>query len=109
MEPRVRRRHPPRAEPTGVSLSRPLPVGAWSCVEFTLDGGALTTHLDGAEVPGLVKDSTPTHDIDRQWLTSRPDWRPTPNDFRLGWESYGSATDTLWFDDITLSTTRVGC
>ncbi len=30
-------------------------------------------------------------------------------DVRLGWESYGGAAMTLWFDDVELSDTPIGC
>ena len=28
---------------------------------------------------------------------------------RIGWESYGEGSDTLWFDDIVVANNRVGC
>ena len=100
----------PEQSPAGVALSVPLATNRWTCVEFTVDGtqGHLRTWVDGAEVAGLVADGTPTHDIDGQW-SSRANWRPNLTDLRLGWESYGEGADTLWFDDVALSTTRVGC
>ena len=100
----------PEQSPAGVAMSSPLPVDQWSCLEFMIDGsqGIMSTWLDGTEVPGLHLDQTPTHDVDSQWL-SRADWRPDPTDLRLGWESYGGGTDTLWYDDVAVDTTRVGC
>jgi hypothetical protein len=50
----------------------------------------------------------PTKDIDSQWL-NRANWRPSLTDLRLGWESYGDGADTLWFDDVAVGSTRVGC
>ncbi|GIJ46709.1 hydrolase [Virgisporangium aliadipatigenens] len=100
----------PEQSPTGVSLSKPLPTNAWNCVEYTVDGaaGTLRTWLNGTEVTGLVVDGVPTHDVDSQWL-ARGNWRPALTDLRLGWESYGSDADTLWFDDVVVGTSRVGC
>ena len=43
-----------------------------------------------------------------QW-SARANWRPRLTDLRLGWESYGEGADTLWFDDVALAPTRVGC
>ncbi|GAB2911255.1 hydrolase [Streptomyces mayteni] len=99
----------PEQSPAGVALSRPLPVGAWSCVEYQLTPGAglLRTWLDGTPVTGLEVDGVPTHDIDGQWLNRT--WRPDPVDLRFGWESYGEGSDTLWYDDVAVGTTRVGC
>ncbi|MFP8963928.1 hydrolase [Streptomyces nanhaiensis] len=100
----------PEQSPNGVSMSRPLPVGIWTCVEFRVDGSAghLETWVDGTSVQGLAVDGTPTHDIDGQWLR-RADWRPRLTDLRLGWESYGGETDTLWFDDVAAGGSRIGC
>lgn len=101
----------PEQSPNGVAASMPLPTDRWTCVEFAVDGGegTLRTWVDGNLVPGLVVDGTATHDIDGQWLRGKPDWRPALTDFRLGWESYGGGEDTLWYDDIVLGSTRIGC
>ncbi|SBT42462.1 cellulose-binding domain-containing protein [Micromonospora auratinigra] len=99
----------PEQSPAGVALSLPLPTGRWSCLEFMVDGGTgqLRTWLDGAAVTGLTADGVPTHDIDGQWYNRT--WRPRLTDLKLGWESYGGGADTLWFDDVALGTTRIGC
>lgn len=98
----------PEQSPTGVSLSAALPTGSWHCVELLVEGaGRLTTWVDGSTVPGLVADGTPTHDIDGQWLNKA--WSPRLTDLRLGWESYGEGSDTLWFDDVVVASSRVGC
>lgn len=100
----------PEQSPTGVSLSAQLPINQWSCVELLVDGthGTIDTWLNGTEVAGLHEDGVPTADIDRQWLT-RTNWHPSLTDFRLGWEAYGDGSDTLWFDDVVLGSTRTGC
>lgn len=98
----------PAQSPAGVAQSRPLPTGQWNCVEFMVDGrGLLSTWLNGAAVPGLQVDGVPTADIDQQWLARA--WQPRVSDLRLGWESYGVGDDTLWFDDVALGASRVGC
>jgi hypothetical protein len=98
----------PEQSPAGVALSVPLPVGQWTCAEFGITGSELRTWVNGTEVAGLHADGTPTPDVDAQWLR-RGTWRPVPADFRLGWESYGTGDDTLWFDDVVLSSSRIGC
>lgn len=100
----------PEQSPAGVALSVPLPTNRWTCVEFLVDGtqGRLQTWVDGAVVTGLVADGTPTHDIDSQWL-NRANWRPNLTDLRLGWESYGEGADTLWYDDVAMGASRIGC
>ena len=100
----------PEQSPAGVALSAPLPTDTWACLEFEIDpaAGHLTTWLDGEPVEGLAVNGEPTQDIDSQWL-SRGDWSPGLVDLRLGWESYGGDSDTLWFDDVAVGTTRTGC
>jgi hypothetical protein len=98
----------PAQSPAGVAQSRPLPTNSWNCVEFMVNGsGTLSTWLNGTAVPGLTVDGTPTADIDQQWLART--WRPQPVDLRLGWEAYGDGADTLWYDDVALGASRIGC
>ncbi|MET7966541.1 hypothetical protein [Micromonospora sp. NPDC005305] len=59
------------------------------------------------QVAGLTADGVPTHDVDGQ-LYGRT-WRPRLTDLKFGWESYGGAADTLWFDDVALGGSRIGC
>ena len=100
----------PAQSPAGVAMSVPLATNQWTCVEFMVNGsaGSMDTWVNGAQVTGLHEDGTPTQDVDAQWL-SRSNWRPSLADFRLGWESYGEGADTLWFDDVALGASRVGC
>uniref|UniRef100_UPI0025AF7C8B cellulose-binding domain-containing protein n=1 Tax=Amycolatopsis solani TaxID=3028615 RepID=UPI0025AF7C8B len=99
----------PAQSPAGVAQSVPLPTGTWSCFEFRLDGaaGQLRTWLGGTEVAGLVVDGVPTADVDQQWLARA--WHPAVTDLRLGWESYAGDADTLWFDDVAVGSSRIGC
>jgi hypothetical protein len=100
----------PDQSPAGVAQSLPLPVSTWQCIEFEVNStsGHISTWVNGTSVPGLTEDGVPTPDIDDQWL-AKPGWRPDLTDLRFGWESYASETDTLWFDDIALSSARIGC
>ena len=64
--------------------------------------------MNGSAVPGLTEDGVPTPNIDDQWLGRA--WRPKLTDLKLGWESYGGGgPDGLWFDDVALGTSRIGC
>ncbi|MEU7925447.1 cellulose-binding domain-containing protein [Micromonospora sp. NPDC049107] len=99
----------PEQSPAGVAQSVPLPTNRWTCLEFMVDGssGQLRTWLDGAAVAGLTADGVPTHDIDGQWYNRT--WRPQLTDLKLGWESYGNGSDTLWYDDVAVGASRIGC
>lgn len=100
----------PELSPTGIAASVKPETGKWLCVELMVDGqaGKLETWLDGEPVKGLIVEGEPTPDVDAQWQR-KPDWHPMLSDIRFGWESYGSDENTLWFDDVLLGTTRVGC
>jgi len=95
--------------PAGVAQSKPLPTGTWQCLELEVDGARDTAHtwLNGTAVDGLTADGTATTDVDRQWYAKA--WSPALTDLRLGWESYGDGADTLWFDDVAIGTSRIGC
>ncbi|MGC0379081.1 cellulose-binding domain-containing protein [Streptomyces sp. SAI-229] len=99
----------PEQSPAGVALSRPLPTGSWQCLRFAIDTRApgLDTWLGDEQVPGLHADGVPTQDVDRQWLARTTPPRPTA--LRLGWESYGTGDDTLWFDDVAVGSDPIGC
>ena len=99
----------PAQSPAGIAQSRPLPTGSWQCLEVSVNGtaGTADTWLNGTLVPGLHADGVPTTDLDGQWYNKA--WRPSLTSFGLGWESYSGATDTLWYDDIAVGSTRIGC
>ncbi|MFE6101741.1 cellulose-binding domain-containing protein [Streptomyces laurentii] len=99
----------PAQSPTGVALSKPLPTGSWQCLRFMINtsNGNLDTWLGDQQVPGLHQDGVPTADIDQQWLSRTTPPRPTS--LRLGWESYGVGDDTLWFDDVAVGSSPIGC
>jgi hypothetical protein len=99
----------PAQSPAGVALSSPLPTGRWVCLRFAVDTSAphLDTWLDDQQVPGLHVDGVPTQDVDQQWLSSTVPPRPTA--LRLGWESYATGDDTLWFDDVAVGSSPIGC
>ncbi|MEY4582047.1 MAG: hypothetical protein RL701_6750 [Pseudomonadota bacterium] len=100
----------PELSPTGVGLSAALRADTWQCLEFAIDSAArsMNSWLDGTAVAGLALDAEPTADVDRQWQR-KTDWSPELADLRLGWESYGDQSNTLWFDDLAVAKTRIGC
>ncbi|GGS28664.1 hydrolase [Streptomyces humidus] len=99
----------PEQSPAGVALSTPLPAGRWLCLRFQIDTTAqsMRTWVDDQEVAGLRVDGVPTQNVDGQWLARATPPRPTG--LRLGWESYGTGDDTLWFDDVALGSSPIGC
>jgi hypothetical protein len=101
----------PALSPAGTALSVAPPQNQWFCLEFMVDEaqGFMSTWVDGTEVEGLHLDGTPTPDVDQQWITQKPGWKPSLATFQLGWESYSGSDMTLWIDDVALSPARIGC
>ncbi|MFF9106168.1 cellulose-binding domain-containing protein [Streptomyces rubrogriseus] len=99
----------PAQSPAGVALSRPLPTDSWQCLRFAIDTTAagLDTWLGDEQVPGLHADGVPTQDVDQQWLARGTAPRPTA--LRLGWESYATGDDAVWFDDVAVGSAPIGC
>ena len=99
--------------PSSFSQSIEPAALTWYCIEFRIDGpqGEIETWIDGVDTPGLRVDATPTDGIDDYWHSASDgaDWHPSLKDYRLGWESYGNQAMTVWFDDVALSTSRIGC
>lgn len=100
----------PTLSPTGIAASVAPTPGQWTCIEFLIDQaqGQITTWVDGAEVAGLRVDAEPTPDLDQQWY-NKPDWKPTLQDIKFGWESYAGQTMVLHLDDLALAAARIGC
>ena len=100
----------PELSPTGIAQSVAPPADEWHCIEAAIDPtvGTIVTEVGGEIVPGLVVDGTATPDLDAQWLRNG-EWRPDLTDFKLGWESYAGQPMTLWFDDVVISASRIGC
>lgn len=95
----------PELSPAGTAASaKPVP-STWHCLEVNLNrtNGAITTSIDGASVAGL----TTGGGFDGQWSKSANMLGPT--DLRLGWESYGGSANTVWFDDVVVSASPIGC
>jgi len=91
----------PDGSPTSDAGSVPIVANTWYCIEFHLSKstGQIGTWVNGAVVASLTTPQT-------RWGSS---YIPNPSNWGLGWESYGGAANTVWFDDLALGTTRIGC
>lgn len=101
----------PTLSPAGVAMSlSPMTTPTWTCIEIHIDesAGTIDTWVDDHEVAGLVENGTATPDGSSEWLRVA-NWKPSLSNFRLGWESYAGQTMTLWFDDVAISSGRIGC
>jgi hypothetical protein len=99
----------PSGDWTNWKPSAPTVAGRWVCMEWELKAADnnINIWLDGVAQPELSV-STTSHA-----LNSVPFVFPTFNTMWIGWQLYqGGPTPNqfnLWFDDIVLSTQRVGC
>ncbi|KAJ1536850.1 hypothetical protein HK096_007255 [Nowakowskiella sp. JEL0078] len=100
----------PSQSPTGIATSVSIPINTWTCIEFMVDtaNGYLDAWVNDVEVPGLHAQNK-VADIDQAWYASKPSWIPNPIDLKLGWESYASDSDSIFYDDVVISNSRIGC
>ncbi|KAF2666073.1 hypothetical protein BT63DRAFT_48774 [Microthyrium microscopicum] len=98
----------PNLSPQGIAASAALPANTWKCFEYHLGAdGSIETWLDGKVIPGLtVKNGAANANAD-QW--KRGGYKPKVTGIYFGWESYGGDTNTFWYDDISVGSTRAGC
>ncbi|KAJ7052278.1 hypothetical protein C8F01DRAFT_1337719 [Mycena amicta] len=91
----------PDGSPTSDAASVPIAANTWYCIEFHLSRttGQIETWVGGSAVSSLTTPQT-------RWGSS---YIPNPSNWGLGWESYGSEPNTVWYDDIALGTSRLGC
>jgi hypothetical protein len=102
----------PDVSPNGDMASFKPAADTWYCVELTINtNGNLNAAVDGMDVAGLTEDGTPTANIDQAWVGSTDSLAryKTLADFNFGWQSYGGGALTLWYDDVALSGSPIGC
>jgi hypothetical protein len=98
----------PDLSPQGIATSKALPTGAWTCFEYHLGtDGSIETWLNNATVAGLTVKPGVSNPNAQGW--QRSSLKPKITGVYFGWESYGGDTNTFWYDDIAVSSSRIGC
>ncbi|KAL2151624.1 hypothetical protein VTH82DRAFT_6722 [Thermothelomyces myriococcoides] len=98
----------PELSPQGVATSTSLPTNSWECFEYHVGtDGTIETWLNDEAISGLTYG--PGIDNPNAGAWSRSSIIPKPSGVYFGWESYGGDTNTFWYDDIVISSSRVGC
>ncbi|KAL2194510.1 carbohydrate-binding module family 1 protein [Corynascus similis CBS 632.67] len=98
----------PELSPQGVATSAKLPTNTWQCFEYHVGtDGTIETWLNDAAIAGLTVGPGISNPNAGAW--SRSSIKPKPSGVYFGWESYGGDTNTFWYDDIVISSSRVGC
>lgn len=98
----------PELSPQGVASSAQLPANQWVCFEYKVGAdGSIETWLNDAPISGLTYGPGVSNPYANQW--QRSSIRPRPSAVYFGWESYGGDSNTFWYDDIVISSSRIGC
>lgn len=97
----------PDLSPDGIASSAGLPTDTWSCFEYHLGSdGTIETWVDGELIDGLTVGPSVTNANSNGWGKN---YKPNIQGVYFGWESYSGSVDTFWYDDIAVSTSRIGC
>ena len=98
----------PDLSPQGIATSAALPVNTWQCFEYHLGtDGTVETWVNSNAIAGLTSKPGVANPNAAQW--QRSSIKPKITAVYFGWESYGGDVNTFWYDDIVVSSTRVGC
>jgi hypothetical protein len=98
----------PDLSPQGISASAPLPANKFVCFEYHLGtDGTIETWLDGTAIGGLRAGPGANNPNGAQW--ERGSYKPKIKGIYFGWESYGGDTNTFWYDDVAIGSSRQGC
>jgi hypothetical protein len=102
----------PDVSPTGDATSFAPAAATWYCIELTINtNGHLNVAVDGNDISGLTEDGVATPSIDQTWIGSAASLSRYAAfaDFNIGWQSYGAGALTVWYDDVALSGSPIGC
>lgn len=98
----------PDLSPQGIATSKALPTNTWTCFEYHLGAdGSIQTWLNNVTVSGLTVGGGASNPNAQGW--SRSTVKPKIQGVYFGWESYGGDVNTMWYDDVVVSGSRVGC
>jgi len=101
----------PQANEQAGATSTPLAGDTWTCIEThtsSAGSGTLETWVSGTRVDGISFIGGTTvvmPGVNDQWH-SMP-W--APKNLGLGWIVFSGPTLSLWFDDVAIAASRIGC
>lgn len=100
----------PELSPQGIIKTFTPSANTFHCVEmhFTPAKALIEFKVDGKVVEGLSVTATANSDVDGQWKR-KANYSLSLDDIKLGYESYGSDSNTVWYKDVVLSTRAIGC
>jgi hypothetical protein len=91
-----------------------VPANTWACLEvaFLADSSpnTLKSWQNGMtlfDVTSVGKDQWQNNTMPADWLAQK--FGGTPAEIVLGWQSFSSAANDVWMDDLVLGTAPIGC
>lgn len=97
----------PDMSPQGTTTSEPLAAGSWQCLEYRVSStGLIETWLNSEAISGLEVGAGISNPNANGWGSA---YKPDITGVYFGWESYGGAPNTFWYDDVAIEASRVGC
>ncbi|KAJ4268986.1 hypothetical protein ACHAPJ_012851 [Fusarium lateritium] len=98
----------PDLSPQGIAASKKIPANTWQCLEYHLSpDGTIATWLNNKPVHGLTYKAGASKEYTNGWKSGSI--KPKIKGVYFGWESYSGAANTFWYDDIAVSSKRIGC
>lgn len=98
----------PDLSPQGIASSVDLPTGSFQCFEYYLGtDGTIQTWLNSNLITGMTAGPSSNNSNDAGW--TRATYVPDITGVYFGWEAYSGDINTVWFDDVAIATSRVGC
>ena len=103
----------PDTDSQGAMQSVAPTASTWACIEFHIDSttGDIEFWYNGASTttPGLSNSGTASNGYNNAWINGG--WKAgiSPTSLGLGWGSFNGAMMTVWFDDVALGNSRIGC
>jgi len=85
-----------------------IAANQWACIEAGFIGDQTQNELhawaDGTEVLSVTSGDQWQNSVEpKDWLSTK--W----NEFMIGWQSFSSASNEIWIDDLVLASSRIGC
>jgi hypothetical protein len=83
----------------------------WTCIEFhtSMSQGSVEVWVNGTAETDMtfVPGTTPLTAIDMPWSQGKPTL--DVKSVAFGWVEFDTGSNTLWFDDIAIAGSRIGC
>lgn len=99
----------PDLGPQGVAASTPLATGSFQCFEYHIGtDGTIQTWINSTLYTALSFGPNITNPYSTGWA-DKTGYIPHITAVYFGWESYSGDVNTIWYNDIVIASSRIGC